>query len=261
MDDPQSQRRPQPPIIAGTKRYQTGDPLRAIDWRVYMRTLNPRDLRTLRYARPPAGTRIWLALDTSVDASVYTAPAAVYVEQALAVSALALAARWLKQPELEVCLLVGPFGASDIYRGGEARLSYNTQLRQLQRLLARTHPQTSDSSRDQLIDQLVYRFARSYPGQRDQAASEVVVLFTTEGPHVWEPVLGNLREHVIPTAVVRASAHSEVHYAWPVATIQLLPVHVSTARTPSTLAEWSDLLHPLIEPTSEINLRRRAVRS
>jgi uncharacterized protein (DUF58 family) len=261
MDDPQSQRRPQPPIIAGTRRYQTGDPLRAVDWRVYMRTHSLRDLRTLRYARPPAMTRIWLALDTSVDASVYTAPAAVYVQQALAVSALALAARWLKQPELEVCLLAGSFGASEIYRGGEARLGYNTQVRQMQRLLAQTYPQISAHARDQLIDQLVYQLTGGYRSQRDQAASEVVVLFTADGPHVWESVLGNLREHTIPTAVVDASAHSEVQQAWPVTTIQLLPASVSLAHTPRTPDGWLDLLHPLIEPVSEESLRRRAVRS
>jgi len=228
---------------------------------VFMRTHNLRDLRTLRYARPPAVTRIWLALDTSVDAGVYTAPAAAYVEQALAVAVLALAARWLKQPELEVGVLAGPFGATEVYRGGEPRLGYNTQLRQLQRLLAHTAPQTNTRARDQLVDQLFHRLAGGYRGQRDQAAIEVVALLTTNGPEVWEKVLGNLREHAIPTAVVDASMASEHEGVWPVCAIPLLPSHVSLVQTPRTIAGWTDLLHPLVEPASEESLKRRVVHS
>ena len=258
VDDPQSRRRRQPPVIAGTRRYRSGDSLRLVYDRKYVRTQDPRDLRTIVYARPPALTRIWLALDTSVDPRAYSAAGALFVQQALAVAALALAGHWLAYPELEVSVLAGPVGMTDIYRGEEHNLTYNGHVRQMQQLLARTTPQPpSTRAREQLIDQLSSRIAGGQRGLWGQSAAiEVVVVLTANTPSQWQTELADLQDRGIRTAVVDGSM-SEQH--WPVPTIDLLPHQLSRVRLPVTQKGWEDLIHALTRPMSGESFKRRAV--
>ena len=257
-DDPQSRRQRQPPVIAGTRRYRSGDSLRLVYDRKYVRTHDPRDLRTIVYARPPALTRIWLALDTSVNPAHYSAAGAVYVQQALTVAALALAGHWLAYPELEVSVLAGPAGMTDIYRGEEHNLTYTGRIRQMQQLLARTTPHPpSMRACEQVIDQISSRIAGGQRGLWGQAAAiEVVVVLTTNTPSQWQTELADLQDRGIRTAVVDGSM---VEQQWSVPTIDLLPHHLSTVRLPTTQRGWGDLIHALTRPTSGESFKRRAV--
>ena len=257
-DDPFSSRQRQPPVIAGTRRYRSGDSLRLVYDRKYVRTHDPRDLRTIVYARPPALTRIWLALDTGIDPVHFSAAGAIYVQQTLAVAALALAGHWLEHPELEVGVLAGTVGMTDVYRGEEQSLTYKGRIRQIQQLLARTSPQPpSTRAREQLVNQLSSRIAGGQRGVWGQAAAiEVVVILTANNPSQWQTELADLQDRGIRTAVVDGSM---VEQHWPVPAIDLLPHHLSTVRLPATQNGWGDLMHALTRPTSGESFKRRAV--
>ena len=257
-DTPQSRRRPQPPLTVGSRPFRAGDPLRHVDWRPYARTLNPRDLRTKTFARPPSDVRIWLALDTAVEANTWNEPGlATFVEQTLAVATLALAAHWLRGQSLEVGVLAGPFGASELYQADEGQSGYVTQVRQIQRLLATTLPQPASASRSRetLTDQLFTRLATGY-GRT--AANDVVVLLSAVHPKTWETVTSTLQERGILVAVVDGSPR-ERGERWTVPVIQLLPPNLSRPRLPETLDGWAQLMHALTEPATAESFKRRVV--
>ena len=259
-DTPQSRRRPQPPLTVGSRPFRPGDPLRHVDWRPYARTLNSRDLRTKTFARPPSDVRIWLALDTAVDTQVWNQPGlATFVEQTLAVATLALAAHWLRGQSLEVGVLAGPFGASELYQADEGQSGYATQVRQIQRLLATTLPHPASAgggrARETLTDQLFTRLATGY-GRT--ASNEVVVLLSAAHPKTWETVTSTVQERGIPVAVVDGSP-IERGEQWPVPVIQLLPPNLSRPRLPETLDGWAQLMHTLTEPATAESFKRRVV--
>jgi hypothetical protein len=256
-DDPWSRRRPQPPVIAGRRRYRPGDPLNRVDDRIFARTGNPRDLMIVTYARPPALTRMHLLVDSTIDSLQHTLAQARVVQQTLAVAALALAAHWLRRPELEVTVLTGPFGMTEVLRTDASLEDATPQLRQIQQVLATTMPQMLHSGvREQIIDQLDVCLANAYGARRLQASTvEVAVLLTAARPAFWQVLLQTLLERGIPCAVVAATPCRE---EWPVPALPLFSSRQVAAQIPSTVEGWEALIHTLTEPASADTSTRRA---